>query len=291
MIRIYIVTYKRNDILNRNLTSLWASLSSPEDVQVTVIANHPEVVIDPANSRANLSIRINETRPTNAWGYLSRDWNFGLLDAFRDSENSNNTNWAVLAQNDVVWSPGWQSRLLEEKRYDFISQPRGDQLMAFRIEGVRRIGFFDERFFTLHFQEVDYFYRAILQHPERASVNDDHIESGCVWNGLDYRLIEPTFSGVMENDQLHTVRSNRELGYWLMNKWRIPYNKQVHDLVARCAETKERGVLPTEINWYPFFWKKPEPCCDRFLEEYKKPPFTLRWMLKMIRARLRELKG
>lgn len=287
MLRIYIVTFKRNDILNRNLKSLWASLSTPNDVAVTVLANHPEVVIDPENQRPNLTIRINETRPTNAWGYLARDWNFCLLDAFRDSSNPNNTSWAILAQNDVVWNPGWDRVLLNEQRYDFITQPRGDQMLAYRIEGVRRIGFFDERFFTLHFQEMDYFYRAILSHPDRVSINDDHIATGCKWNPFEHALIEPTHSEQMDDEQLHTVRSNRELGHWLCHKWGIRPPALVHDICARCAQFRKRRKLPTEINWYPFFWKQREPCFDHFLTEYDSLPFTLKGFAKQLRNRLR----
>ena len=287
MLKIYIVTFKRNDILNRNLKSLWASLSSPDDVVVTVLANHPEVIIEPENQRKNLTVRINETRATNAWGYLSRDWNFCLLDAFRDSENPNKTSWAVLAQNDVVWNAGWDRVLLNETRYDFITQPRGDQMMAFRIEAVRQIGFFDERFFTLHFQELDYFYRAILCHPARVSINDDHIPTDCKWNPFEHALIQPTHSVPMDDDQLHTSRSARELGFWLCHKWHIKL-ELVHHICTCCAKFRKRRRLPTEINWYPFFWKQKEPCFNNFLVEYNSPPLSVRLLAKNLRRILRE---
>lgn len=286
MIRLYIVTYKRNDVLNRNLRSLWASLSDDQAVQVTVLANHPGVAIEPENERACLSVTINTTRSPNAWGYLARDWNFGLLDAFRDSGNPNGTEWAVLAQNDVVWVPGWDAALRKEKRYDFISQPSGDQMMAFRVEAVRAIGFFDERFCTLHFQEVDYFYRAVLQHGARVSINDDHYLPKSQWQSLELPLIEPASSGVMEDDNLHTNRFNQELYYWLLNKWAIE-GGNIHDLHSH--HDRFRGSdqkLPEEINWYPFFWVGDAPCVRNFLHEYKAEPLSWRRVFRAVRDTL-----
>lgn len=265
MIRLYIVTYKKNDILNRNLRSLWASISEDCEIQVTILANHPEVVIDPDNHRPCLTVTLNTTRPTNAWAYLSRDWNFALLDAFHDSDNSRGTSWAVLAQNDVVWVPGWDSVLRKETRFDFISQPRGDQMMAFRIEALRIIGFFDERFCTLHFQEIDYFYRAILKLGIRASIYDDHCGPWSLWNPLEVPLIEPTYSASDPG------RFHRQLSSWLMHKWNNG-GRDVLNLRRSCDFFRASGrALPEEINWYPFFWKRTEPNAAEFMRHYQAP--------------------
>lgn len=61
-ILVYIVTYKKNDILNLNLKSLWASITEPSEVSVTVLANHPEIFIDQENIRPNLRVVHNTTR-------------------------------------------------------------------------------------------------------------------------------------------------------------------------------------------------------------------------------------
>jgi hypothetical protein len=193
----------------------------------------------------------------------------------------------VLAQNDVVWNPGWDRILREEKRYDLITQPRGDQMMAFRIEAVRKIGLFDERFYTLHFQETDYFYRAILLHPKGVSINDDHSSRGGKWNPFEHALIQPTFTGIFEDNQIHTARSSRELGNWLLNKWRINPNLETHDLCGQCAHFRRRSWFPREINWYPFFWKEAEACTAHFLREYDTPPITFLTVGRRIRNVLR----
>jgi hypothetical protein len=286
MIRLYIVTYRRNEILNRSLRSLWASLDPKCEIAVTVLANHPEVVIDEENKRDCLTVAINTTRPTNAWAYLARDWNFGLLDAFRDSGNPRGTSWAVLAQNDVVWVPGWDSVLANEARFDFISQPRGDQMMAFRIEGVRAVGFFDERFCTLHFQETDYFYRAILKLGDRASIHDDHCSPWSHWHPLEVPLIEPNFSGNEETDNLHTVRFHSELSHWFMHKWKNG-GRDVHNLQRNCELFRASGRrMPEEINWYPFFWVSAAPATRDFLRAYDAPPRSLERALRHVRDRL-----
>ena len=139
-IKVLVVTYKRAKSLNENLRSLWAGAEDPDLIDVVVLSNHPDVEIDPSNQRENLRVIVNETRPANARGYLARDWNFGILEAFGDWSNPNQTAWCVLAQNDVTWLPGWDRALRNETRFDLISQPTGDQAIAMRIEAVRKVG-------------------------------------------------------------------------------------------------------------------------------------------------------
>ncbi len=266
-IRLYIVTYKRNEVLNENLRTLWASASAEAFDKVTVLANHPSVEIDAENQRPNLSVVVNEARMPHAWGNLSKDWNYGLLDGFRMWNNPDGVDWVVLAQNDVTWKPGWTERLAGMKDLLLITQPRGDQAIALQIEAVRRIGFFDERFPILAYQEVDYFMRAALQLGEQASINDDHAGELSAWNPRECFMINYTFSGANENENLHTSRYVDEMGGFFMRKWGLRRGSEIHrlaDLMKRRSEFLAR--LPEEICWYPFFWDK----CPSM-------PISLRW--------------
>lgn len=267
-LRLYIVTYKKPEVLNQNLASLWKGISPGHDLEVTVLSNHPVVQIEPENQRPGLRVLINTVRSAHAWGYLSRDWNFGLVDGFRAWNNPDAVDWVVLAQNDVVWKDGWMDYLAGVNHLDFISQPRGDQAMAFRIEAVRKIGFFDERFSTLHFQEIDYFYRAVLALGQRASINDDHLGEMSEFNPVGCRLIAPSAAGVEEADNLHTARFSAELGCLFRTKWRLPALARIHDLRGFAQRSADAGPRPREVNWYPFFWDGDPGASSLFLEDY-----------------------
>lgn len=268
-IKLYIVTYKKSEILNKNLDSLWRSCRNAHLLEVTILSNHPEVIIYPANQRPNLRVVLNTVRSPNAWGYLSRDWNFCLMDGFKHWTNPNSVDWVVLAQNDVEWLDGWIEYLSGVSNLDFISQPRGDQAMAFTIEAVRKVGFFDERFSTLHYQEADYFYRAILNLQAAASINDDHEGSRSEWNPIGNRLIINTHSGYDEADNLHTAKFQLELQGLFLGKWSLRSAEHIFDLNTLHRLTGSRCfAVPREVNWYPFFWDGHENIKGRFLEDY-----------------------
>jgi hypothetical protein len=250
---VYIVTYKKPEVLAENLRTLYAGLTAPDDVSVTVLSNHPEVEI-PDDLPAQPRVVINATRPTNAWGYLSRDWNWGLLDCFGTWRGSA-AEWCVLAQNDVTWLDEWDKRLSAMTDYDFITQPTGDQAMAFRIAAVRAIGFFDERFSTLHYQEQDYFLRAILALGGRAAINDDH-HPWSSWCPTGEVITHRAMAGFApDDDTLHTTKTHYELGNLLLNKWGAYNVDQLWDRELFRTLVNTGGIkIPGELDLYPFFW-------------------------------------
>ena len=275
MIQVYVVTYKKNDVLNENLRTLWAATRRPGEISVTVISNHPDVVIDVENERPNLRVLINATRAANSWGYLARDWNFGILDAFKNWRNPDATEWCVLAQNDLTWVDGWDDYLRACDRFDLISQPRGDQAIALNLAAARAVGFFDERFCTLHFQEFDYFFRAMLALGDRASINDDHggSEALASWNPVGCVLTENSASGLdtAPDSLFHTPKTWREMRNLLFHKWGVG-SLEIVEHKARLVEyvqNRPDRARPAEVNWYPFFWDgDPDLAPGRFSPAY-----------------------
>lgn len=249
-IKVYIVTYKKNEILNTNLKSLWYSTIEPQNLEVTILANHPDVEIYEENKRSNLRVVINTTRMPHAWGYLSRDWNYCILDCFKTWQNPENIDWLVMAQNDVTWVKGWDEWLKNNKDYDFVSQPRGDQAMAMNINCVRKVGFFDERFTTIACQEADYFRRAKFVLINRASINDDHTIKS-MNDGQNNKITNTVYSGDNEDITLHTTVWTQEFVSYLFGKWKVNRFK-FPDFLDKALKINN---LPEEINWYPFFWQ------------------------------------
>jgi hypothetical protein len=288
LIRVYIVTYRKDEALNACLSSLWASAKQPEDIAVTVISNWPEVEIAPENQRSALRVLVNQTRHRNSWGFLARDWNFALVDAFQTWRNEPGTQWCVLAQNDIeTWVDGWDEYLRNCTQYDLISQPKGDQVVALNIEAVRTVGLFDERFSTLHFHEFDYFYRAILALGSRASINDTHGDpKAASWNPVGNVLTLTASSGTDEDEDslFHSPKSHREMLNLLRHKWRLSPSENVEDR-QRFVRLRRGSRPPREINFYPFFWDGFDRS-DLFLTEYKmRDALTVRSVVASARAR------
>jgi len=264
-IKVYIVTYKKNDVLNANLKSLWACAKEPQNIDVTVLANHPDVVIDNENNKmgggnlGNSRVVINTTRMPNAWGHLSRDWNFCLLDAFKTWENPEKTDWAVLAQNDVTWVDGWDEWVRSNRTFDFVSQPRGDQCMVLNINAVKKIGFFDERFTTLHRQELDFFIRACYALNNRCSINDDHNTVDWSYNPVGNVITKSSFSGINLDSTLHNAENMQDSISFFASKWNVKRPVTISEVLMSMPKP------PKEINWYPFFFHGYEPIKITFL--------------------------
>jgi hypothetical protein len=272
VINVYIVTYKKNDVLNTNLSSLLTATSDLSNISVTIINNYPGVEIDADNRRLNPKIVENSTRSLNSWGYLSRDWNFGILDCFHNWNNPDDKAWCVLAQNDVQWVPKWDEFLMNNSTYDMISQPRGDQSIALKIRAVRETGFFDERFSTLHFQEIDYFFRAIIALGDRVSINEDLSKTGsCSWNPVGEVITKCTSSGIdASDDPMHTSKSWADMRDFLFNKWSFTDFDLIMDKgLFHQHALRPQFVHPREVNWYPFFWDGYGPIRGKLLNEYE----------------------
>ncbi len=256
-IRVFIVTYKREHSLNENLRTLWEGAEDPELLDVLVLSNHPEVAIDEVNQRDNLRVIVNTTRPEGARGYLARDWNFGILDAFGDWTNARETLWCVLAQNDVTWVQGWDRALRNEDRFDLISQPTGDQAIALNIDAIRRIGFFDECFSVISCQEHDFLTRAALTLRERASINDDHGGDLLApsWNPIGELFTVATNSlEVVNDDAPNQSFFGEELVGLASSKWEITTGELFYDRARVLSSQMYKMRVPPEVNWYPHFW-------------------------------------
>jgi len=269
-IRLYIVTYRRDDVLNENLRSLWSGTRHPEWLEVTVISNHPEVNVKPENLRPNLRVLINHTRHANSWGYLARDWNFGIIDAFKTWENNECIDWCVLAQNDVVWLSGWDDWLTQQTQFDLISQPVGDAVLALNSVAVKRVGLFDERFSTLHFHDIDYLNRAAVALGKRASINDTHFGGQASVNAVGNVLIHTSSTGFVDDDSnLHTRKSWLEMRNLFFSKWGIrTLEESVNrpELVRRLRPEN----LPKECLFYPFFWEASAGVLQAHLVDYSR---------------------
>jgi len=172
-IKVFIVTYKRSDVLNRTLNTLFHQtdfLTIP-NTQVNIINNHSDFYLDPAFS-SQVNVIHNNTRPDWDTGNLARNWNESLLHGFKDLKNPD-ANIVTTMQNDIVLSKHWASNLMKmHEKYTFITGHFGDNIVSYQPEAVKKIGMWDERYLTPVNKEADYFIRALIYNKNKSLIND-----------------------------------------------------------------------------------------------------------------------
>lgn len=171
-LKVYIVTYKRSDILNDTLDKLFKSdFSEVENTEVTVINNHTSFSLD-EKFKNRVRVLHNQLRPDWSNGNLAENWNQALLDGFRDLSNPD-SEYVVTLQNDTSLHPEWYSNLMKmHKKYNFIVGKFGDNIVSYTPEAVKRIGIWDENFFGVQYKEADYWLRALIFNKDLSCIND-----------------------------------------------------------------------------------------------------------------------
>lgn len=231
-IKVYIVTYRNDNVLNQCLCHLYESDAVNYDLSTHIVNNYG-ILRDINIDNEKIYVINNQTRPDWSHGHLGRNWNECLIDGFRDLNNPD-CDLVVLVQNDTVIQKDCFSKLIEHhKDYDFIQAGVGDQFMSFTPQAVKMIGIFDERFCRVN-QETDYFKAAVSFFGERSSLNDAHHlrinnpiddfsrEVNATWkrrtgfNGAGCKFVEFAFSHcwdyapkIIEGDKLVTVPTNQ----------------------------------------------------------------------------------
>ena len=172
-LKIFFVTYKRQDVLNESLNTLFhqTDFLTLKDTEVNIINNHSEFYLDPT-FRNQVNVINNEARPDWDLGNLSRSWNQALLHGFKDLNNPD-ANYVVTMQNDIVLDAKWASNLMQmHKKYNFVTGHLGDNIISYTPEAVKNIGMWDERFLLPVNKEADYYIRALIYNKNKSLIND-----------------------------------------------------------------------------------------------------------------------
>lgn len=171
-IKIYIVTYKRCDILNDTLSKLFDSdFGAVRNTEVNIINNHSEFRLND-EFKGKVNVLHNVLRPDWSNGNLGENWNQALINGFRNLSKPD-TEYLVTLQNDTSVHPKWYSNLMEmHQRYNFVVGKYGDNLVSYTPQAVKKIGIWDENFFGVQYKEGDYWIRALIFNRNQSMIND-----------------------------------------------------------------------------------------------------------------------
>ena len=171
-IKVYIVTYKRNDVLNELLENILNSNIQNYNLEINIINNHSDFYIE-NNFKKHVKVHHNECRVDWSNGNLAADFNFALIDGFRDLNNPD-CDYVITLQNDALLHPDWCECIVNQlQKYDFVVGYLGDNIVGYTPEIVKNVGLWDENFSGVQNKEADYYFRCLLHHDkEKIQIND-----------------------------------------------------------------------------------------------------------------------
>jgi len=195
-IKIYILTYRRPDILNETLKSLFASnafMVDSDNIEVNVINNHSEFSMT-SEFEKRVKVLHNNLRSDLSTGHLARSWNQALIFGFRDLKNPD-CDLVITLQDDVILEKHWLSNLKnlhDVDGFSFVQAGHGDALCSYTAEAVRKVGLWDERY-LMGLQASDYFYRQLMFNWDGCSIMDSGHRR--VHNQRNVPIVKHSFEG------------------------------------------------------------------------------------------------
>lgn len=250
-LKIYMVTYRNAECVKNNLDSFFATMPKegddtgvPEELSfsLTIINNHSAFTM-PEQYKPYVDVR-NNLRVDESCGHLARDWNYALIDGFRNLKKPQ-ADQIICVHDDVIWLDNWFSKLYNiHHKYDLYMADFGCTMTSYLPSAVRRIGLWDERFCNVAYHEADYQLRARIYNAEKTSIND--YQQGRVWNPTEILVEHPP-----HNADKHTA-ARESLDY--------------HPVSRKVFEKKWRR--------YPEQWdKQHEPPTRPYIDSYMMYPY------------------
>jgi hypothetical protein len=230
--KVFIVTYKRKDVLNETLHRLFneTDFSLIPNTEVFIINNHSDFYLNP-EFEDKVTVLHNMTRPDWDLGNLARSWNECLLHGFKDLNNPD-AKIVVTMQNDIVLHPNWATNVLRlHKKYTFVTGILGDNIISYTPDAVKKIGMWDERFNSPSHKEADYYIRALIYNKDKSMIADvvhQRLLNEKDWLPLDtdeYRGNDPEWREETKDRELANEASyhSTQIFYW---KWKDTWKQQ-----------------------------------------------------------------
>lgn len=243
-VKLFFVTYNAPEDLDKTLRSCVAGEIDKILLQVHIINNHTNFSLAD-DLKEHITVYHNLLRPNFSTGHLSRNWNQALINGFKNL-NDPDCDIVITCQDDAIWKKDWVENLLNiHEQYDFYTCNDGDMLCSYKVDAVKKIGLWDERFCNIQFQEADYFLRANLYNSDKSSINDAHHgrtlnRTVCIADRPDSGQMRPRGH---DSNEHHGLSKNL-----FIQKWgeRIRWDGKITDI--------QHSNLPS-FFYYPYFEK------------------------------------
>ena len=234
---VVVSTHNRPHYLQRCVQG-WLK-SAPTLRRVYALVHHPEGDV---GFSCPLECQIVHTgRVPEHAGCMSKTWNLAFQWGFRDPE----VEWVICSMDDAEITPGWPEKLAAFDA-DLYLAPAGDLVFMLNRRALQKVGWFDERFPLIGYQEWDWQARAILGLGlDRVSLDDAH-----GWHHNPIGLGEHWIH--IGGGAAPTTRSEHLMGaarWWLLEKWK----RDATDMVGMLSSGQITPPAHPEFEWYPWF--------------------------------------
>jgi hypothetical protein len=251
-IKLFIVTYNAKDDLDKTIRTCIDGQIDKVSLHINLINNHTNFHLA-EDLLKYVTVFHNTLRPDFSTGHLSRNWNQAIINGFK---NLNNPDCDILitCQDDAIWKKNWVEELLKiHEKYTFYTCNNGDMLCSYRVDAIKKIGLWDERFCNIQFQEADYFLRANIYNSENSSINDEHHgrtlnKTFCIADRPNSGQFTPRGK---ESNEYHGL--SKKL---FLQKWgeKIRWNEKITDI--------QHSKIPS-FFLYPYFEKQIENATEK----------------------------
>jgi len=255
-VEIWIDNWKRKNIINI-IAKSW--LKSYNFEKINFIINHSSVTIEDFDEDIRNKIKLwpNVLRHDLARGPIGRNINQAYIHTFLSGKK-----YCIFSHDSYYATPGWDKCIIDTN-YDFYSSPQGDGFHIMTLEGLKQFGWWDERYSTLGWHEIDYLARVLIKDlrllNKKASIVDIHevwpLELDYVdnlgrifYNSCDIEKYVIRFdkSDIVQIGPRKNQKFNYQSEKWHKKKWKNEFS------IKHTLNNLLEGPKEEEINWYPW---------------------------------------
>lgn len=241
---IAIVTHNRPAIAQQTIDG--ALRSVPNYRACYLIGNHPldESTIGQTFLAANDLRRrfISTGRIPEHTGRLAESWNLAMQWAFRDPE----VEWLWCMHDDITIQPGWSEKVIARPA-ELYSAPFGDMCFLFSRHAFEEVGWFDERYTGIGYQDNDWITLATWKLGKDNVVSENECNIPKI--GLTWIIHNPI--GLKDYWQGREAMVDRKaVGFlWYERRWRNAWLDRRMDWIKAI----KLGPAEPDFEWYPWF--------------------------------------
>ena len=266
-VELWISNWKRKELID-DFARNW--LDTFDFERVNIITNHSSVTLDDFADDIKPRVKIwnNVMRHDYAIGPMVENYNQAYVHTFLAGKK-----YCITAHDNMFIKDGWVD-IIRHTDYLFYMAPQGDQVSLMSLDGLRRFGWWDERYATNGNHELDYTTRVLRKDLgyNRASMVDYHawhnwpkqirVEDNIITSPVCYG--HPEFGNEFPYLRWNDVGLDK---YWVRaSKHEVPQcgpktqefakltwnDRKWRGQSPNTFENFEQGPVEQEIDWYPW---------------------------------------
>ena len=266
-VELWISNWKRKELID-DFARNW--LDTFDFERVNIITNHSSVTLDDFADDIKPRVKIwnNVMRHDYAIGPMVENYNQAYVHTFLAGKK-----YCITAHDNMFIKDGWVD-IIRHTDYLFYMAPQGDQVSLMSLDGLRRFGWWDERYATNGNHELDYTTRVLRKDLgyNRASMVDYHawhnwpkqirVEDNIITSPICYG--HPEFGNEFPYLRWNDVGLDK---YWVRaSKHEVPQcgpktqefakltwnDRKWRGQSPNTFENFEQGPAEQEIDWYPW---------------------------------------